>query len=433
MQNILERIFKLKENNTNIKTEILSGITTFFTMSYLLILSPKILENAGLNFYSTLGITGIVVFIASCYMAFIANKPYNQGPFLGDSAFIAYTLVISMGFSINTILAAILISGIIMFFMTLSNLRIKIVNLIPETLKLAYCIGLGLFFIYISLKDIGIVKFTSGLIPVEAGNFTSIPVILGIFCFILLITLVKKNIKGAVIISIFSTVVLGILFKDISLPEKFLSLPYGISNSFCIFDFSNILKKEFIPIFFLLFILINIGTSGALVSILYSDSGNNSLKDIKRPMLADSLAVITASVFGTTTTGVLLDSKTGIESGGRTGLTAVVAGLLFLLGILFTPFISIIPAYAYAPALLYVGILMVSLISKVDFHNISEYSVVLITISVMVLTYNIGIGIMTGFFIYPIIKFLSGEKEQLNLISWIMAVLSLIFFFIYPY
>ncbi len=432
MISFIENIFKIKENNTTVKTEILAGLTTFFTMSYLFVLSPKILENAGLEFGSTLTVTALIVFIGSMLMAFIANKPYAVAPFLGETAFVAYTLVGVLGFSIKTVLAAITACGVILLFMTLTNIREYILEQIPENIKQSFCIGLGFFFIFIALKDIGIVNFTANNIPLEAGNFMSIPVILGIFCFVLLIILVKKRIKAAVIIAIIITTIMGIIFRDIDFPRQIVSLPAGISSSILQTDFTSIFNKEFIPVFFIIFLLVNIDTSGAIVGLSYKSGTdtNEKNKKLKKTMIADSLAVIMAPLLGTTTPGAYLDSMTGISAGGRTGLTSLTVGVLFLAGLIFTPLIRIVPPYAYAPALLYVGILMVSVITKIDFDDITEYAPAVITICIMIFTYNIGIGIISAFIIYPMIKLFSGQKKKINIITWIMFILSIFFFII---
>ena len=251
MINLLEKIFKFKENNSNIKTELLAGITTFFTMSYLLVLSPKILTKAGLTLEPTIAITALTVFFCSIIMGLIANKPYVLAPFLGDTAFIVYTIVISLGFPIETIFASLFIIGILLLIMTLTNVRIKIVDMIPTTLKLTYCIGLGLFFIFLSLKDIGIVNFTQKTIPIESGNFTSINILLGLFCFILLITLIKKNIKGAVIISIITTTLLGIIIGDVELPKNILTIPTTINDSILQLDINKRIFTNILPIIYL--------------------------------------------------------------------------------------------------------------------------------------------------------------------------------------
>lgn len=434
MMNFCEKFFKLKENNTNVKTELLAGLTTFFTMSYLFILSPKILATTGLDFASTLTVTGLFVFIGSLIMGLYANKPYAVAPFLGETAFIAFTICAALGFSIQTSLAAIVICGVILLFMSIFNLRTYIVEQIPEAIKIAFCTGLGFFFIFIALKDIGIVAFTTNSIPLETGNFTKLPVFLGIISFLILITLVKRKVQSAVLISIVATTLLGIIFGDVSLPEKLISLPALPTESFMQTDFQGLLNKDFIPIFFVIFLLVNIDTAGALIGLSYkTDTGEVKTNDFKKSMIADSISVILAPIMGTTTPGAYLDSMTGINAGGRTGLTAITVGLLFLFGLIFTPIIMIIPPYAYAPALLYVGILMTSVITKTNFDDISEFAPIIFTICAMIFTYNIGSGIIAGFIIYPLTKLLCGQKNRTNLISWILFVLSVIYFIIYPY
>lgn len=435
MMNLTEKIFKLKENKTTVRTELLAGLTTFFTMSYLLVLSPKLLEYAGLEFGSTLTVTALIVFIGSILMAFIANKPYAVAPFLGETAFIAFTVVCALGFSIKTALAAIALSGFILLIMTLTNIRTYIVEQIPENIKISFCSGLGLFFIFIALRDIGIVNFTAKNIPLEVGNFTTLPAILGIFCFILLITLIKRGIKAAVIISIMITTVLGIVFGDVKLPTQIISLPMSIVPSILQTDFSGLLTKEFLPMLFVIFLLVNIDTAGAIIGLSYKTENKeqNENNDNKKAMIADSLSVILAPLMGTTTPGAYLDSMTGMSAGGRTGLTAITVGCLFLLGLIFTPLIMVIPSYAYAPALLYVGILMTTVITQIDFKDLSEFAPAILTICIMIFTYNIGVGIIASFIIYPLIKLLCGQKNKTNIITWIMFVVSIIFFTIYPY
>ena len=433
MMEYIAKFFKIEENNTTIKTELLAGLTTFFTMSYLFILSPKILASAGLDFSSTLTITALFIFIGCMLMGLFANKPYAVAPFLGETAFIAFTICSTLGFSIKTALAAIVVCGVILLFITLFNLRTYIVNQIPEAIKVAFCTGLGLFFIFIALKDMGIVNFTQNPIPLETGNFTQLPILLSIVSFLILIALVKRNVQAAVLISIITSTVLGILIGDVQLPEKIISLPSSPIPSLLQTDFSGLLNKNFIPMFFVIFLLVNIDTAGALIGLSYKTETNNSNENQKKPMLVDSLCVILAPLMGTTTPGAYLDSMTGINAGGRTGLTAVTVGTLFLLGLLFTPVITIIPPYAYAPALLYVGILMTTVIAKTNFEDISEFGPIIFTICAMIFTYNIGSGIIAGFIIYPLTQVLFGQKNKTNIISWILFVLSIIYFIIYPY
>lgn len=423
MTEIIKKFFKLEEKGTSIKTEILAGTTTFFTMCYLFIISPKLLAAAGLDFDVMITVTAVCTCICTVLMGLIANKPYAVAPLLGETAFISFTVVQAMGFSINTTLAAIFICGILLFLMTIFNFRTYIVNQIPETIKLTFCSGLGMYFIFIALKDMGIVKFTTNNIPLEIGNFFDIHVLLGLLCFTMIIVLTQKKVQGSVLISILTTTFIGILIKDISLPEKLISLPANMSSAMFNLDFSGLMNIKFLPILFVIFLLVNIDTAGALIGLSYKTDS-----ELKKPMIADSIGVIFAPLFGTTTTGAYLDSMTGINVGGKTGLTAITTGILFLFGLLFTPILAIIPSYAYAPALLYVGILIICIIQKINFEDITEYAPAILAICTMIFSYNIGSGIISIFLIYPIVKTLCGQSKQVNNIMWGLFILAVIYF-----
>ena len=434
--NILESVFKLKDNNTSIKTELLAGLTTFFTMSYMFIVLPKLLSLTGLNFSSCIIATSLSVFIASVLMALIANKPYAAAPFIGDCAFIVYSVVLTMGFDIHTALAAVFVSGSILFMLTLFNIRIFIINQIPNSLKLAFCLGLGLYFIFISLKDVGIISLINPKLYSASIETNILHCILSIICFILIIALTKKGVKTAIILSVVIITLLGIIIGDVKLPSKFISLSYNLDFYNGFLDFKGLINKDFISAFILIFVLANIDTAGSLMGLGYKDgsySDNSSSQNLKKPMIADSIANLISPLTGTTTTGAFVDSMTGIASGGRTGLTAITVGILFLLGLIFAPIITIIPSYAYAPVLMYVGVLLTSNFSKIDFSDISEYSIIIITISLMIFTNNIGFGFVAGVFLYPIIKLLCGQKSKTNITQWVMCIAALLFFIIYPY
>ena len=429
---IVEKIFKLKENNTTIKTELIAGLTTFFTMSYLFVLAPKLLASAGLDFGSSITATGVIAFISCLLIGFVANRPYAVAPFLGEIAFYSVTIVGIMGFSIKTVLAAVFIGGILLFLMSVFNLRAYIVEKIPEIIKQSFCIGLGLFFIFMSLVDIGIVNFTQNQVPLAFGDITRLQTILGILCFILIIVLIKKQVQGAVLISIFATTIVGILIKDVAIPSSIIAMPSSLAPSFFQLDFSELFTPKFLPIFFVIFVLMNIETSGSLIGLAYKDENRKQNSNIKKEMISDSLSVIMAPILGTTTTGAYLDSMTGMSAGGRTGLCSIIVGLLFLIGIVFSPILTIIPPYAYAPALLYVGVLLTSVIKDVDFENISEFATGIFIIATMIFTYNIGTGIILGFIVYPIIKLLSGEKEKINIVVIGLFILAILYFIFYP-
>lgn len=424
---ILEKIFDLKNNNTTIKTEIIAGITTFFTMSYLFVISPKILSSIGLDFGQLITVTAITVFVCSLVMAFIANKPYAVAPFIGETAFIAYTLVAVLGFSVQSIYSAIFISGILILLMSLFNIRMYIIEKIPECIKVSFCSGLGLFFMSIALKDIGIIDLVSHSNKIQVIDI--IHSLFAVFCLILLITLTHKKKKMAIIISMLVVTLLGIIFDDVQLPTKIISLPANMLPAMFQFDFAAVFTKEFVPVFILVFLLANIDTAGAIVTL----SEEKDSYKLKKTMIADSLSVILSPMFGTTTSGAYVDSMTGMSLGGKTGLTALTVGVLFLIGMLFTPIIMIIPSYAYAPVLFYVGMLLAKNIKNINFNDITEYVPALFTIALMIFTNNIGIGILSGFFVYPLIQLLTKQFNKTNLVQWSLFVISILFFIIYPY
>ncbi len=430
----IDKIFRLTQNNTNVKTEITAGLTTFFTMTYMFIISPKFLSAMGMNFQSSITITCLVIFISCTLMAFISNKPYALAPFVGETAFCAYTLSEQMGYNFKTILAAFFCIGIIMLLLTLFKIRTYVIKQLPDAVKISFCLGLGLYFIYIALKDIGFLSILNVYSNGLDFNVNILHSSLGLFCLILLIALIKRNMKSAIIVSIALTTLIGVIVGDVDIPSKIISVPSSINSSLLQFDFSGLFTKNFIPVFIILFFIANIDTAGSLIALLYKTEKNEiSDTDLKRPMIADSLSTVIASIFGTTTTGSFIDSVTGINAGGKTGLTPFTAGILFLIGLLFSPIIIIIPAYAYSPVLLFVGILLTSNISKTDFTDISEYGVVILTVSFMIFTNNIGFGIITGLFTYPIIKLICCKAQKTNIIQWLMFVMAIIFFIIYPY
>lgn len=432
--NFIEKNFALKENETSVFKELSAGLTTFFTMSYLFILSPKLMEAAGFLFEPSLTALIFFVFTGCCLCAFIANKPFAIAPFLGETAFIAYTVTGTLGCSLNVALTAVFLSGILLFLLSVTGIRFYLFKNIPENIKISFCAGLGLFFIFIALQRLNMVIFSGNALPPVPGNFLSFEVISGVVCFFLIIILSHLKINAAVLISVVLTTVAGFLSGNMPFPEHFFSLPVSPLPVFFQLDFQGIFDIKLLPVLFLIFMLVNIDTTGAVAALSYnSEKNGNDKSSMKKIMLADSISVILAPLFGITTPGTYLDSVTGINAGGKTGLTAFTVGVLFLFGLFFTPLISSIPTYAYAPALLYVGILMFGVIKKIDFNDLTEAGISLFTISVMVFTFNIGLGIMSAFVTYPLVKLLSGQKNKTNPVQWFLFLLSCIFFILYPY
>lgn len=432
----MEDFFKLKEHATNIKTEVLAGVTTFATMSYILVVNPKILTAAGMPFGASMTATILAAFVGCMIMGFYVNKPFAVAPYMGENAFLAYTVVLSMGFSWQSAIGAMFVSGFIFFILTLIKLRPWLVNSMPETMKLAFSAGLGLFLILVGLVETGIVKFTQNTIPLQIGNLHNPKIILAGLCFILTAVLMQRKVQGAILIGILSTTIIGIVLGDVTLPSKIISMPPSVIPIMGQLDIQGALSFKFLPMFFIIFLLVYIDTMGTLIGVSYRAGlldENGNLPNIKKPMFCDSITTMFASFMGTTTSGVYLESITGIASGGKTGLTAITAGLLFLSGLFFSPLFSIVPSYAYAPALIIVGMLMVSIIAKINFEEMTEYVPALFAIATMVFSYNIGTGMAAGFILYPLFKAFCGKRKETNPAMWILFAFSIGFFIVYPY
>ncbi len=432
----MKKFFNFKELNTNIKTEVLAGLTTFATMSYILIVNPKMLASAGFPFEASITATILAAFFGCMLMGLYAKRPFAVAPYVGEVAFIAYTVVIALGESWRTALGAIFVSGFIFFILTAAKIRPWLVNSMSETMKKAFSVGLGLFLIFVGTLETGIIKFTQNSIPIQVGDFHEPTILLAIFGFVLTITLMQRNIKAAILIGIVVNTLIGYLIGDVYIPEKILSAPPSIMPLLGQLDFSGLLNIKFLPTFFTIFLLVYVDTMGCMMGVCYKaglldDEG--CIPEIKKPMFCDSLSTMFASFMGTITSGIYLESVTGIQSGGKSGLTAVITGLMFLLGLFLTPLFTIIPPYAYGPAILIVGMLMVSIVGQMDFEDVTEYMPALFAIAIMVFSYNIGIGMAAGFVIYPIFKLLTGKKAETNLAMWILALFSLAFFIVYPY
>jgi len=432
----MEKFFKFKELGTDTKTEIIAGLTTFFTMSYIIIVNPKVLGAAGIPYEASITATILAAFIGCMLIGLYANKPFAIAPFVGEAAFASYTVVLTLGFRWQNVFAAMFISGLIFFILTLLKVRPWLANSLPKTMKLAFTSGLGLFIIFIGLRETGIVVFTKNAIPLSVGDFHDPAVLLSLFGLILTAVLMYKKTKGAILIGIVTTTILGFFFADLSLPTSIISMPPSLTPLLFKLDFSGIFTLEFLPIFFIIFLLIYIDTMGCLIGLFYKANlldKDGNIPDIQKPMLCDSLATMAAASIGTVTSGVYLESVTGIESGGKSGFTTVITGLLFLLALFFSPIFTMIPPYAYAPAIILVGMLMLSLIGQINFDDMTEYVPALLIIGAMSFTNNIGIGMTLGFIVYPTIKVLTGRKSETNIAMWILAVLSVGFFLVYPY
>ncbi len=433
---MLESFFKIKESGSTVKTEIIAGITTFVTMAYIIVVNPKILEAAGIPFGPSMVATILSAFFGTLLMGVYAKRPFAIAPYMGENAFIAYTVVKVLGYSWQTAIGAIFIGGILFSILTVLKVRTWLANSIPESLKIGFAVGIGLFLSFIGLNVTGIVKVGVPGAPVHVGNFHDPAVLLAIFGFLFIGFLMIKKFNGSIIIGIVIVTILSFIFAGTSLPDKWVDLPPSLEPVLFKLDISGALTWGFFSVILTVFVMDFVDTMGTLIGVSYKAGlldENGNLPEIEKPMLCDSLATIAGSLLGTTTTGTYIESATGIEAGGKTGLTAVVTACLFLLALFFAPFFSIIPACAYGPALIIVGMLMLSPITNIKFDDYTEVIPVFTIIIMMSFTYNLGIGMTASFIVYALIKAVSGRKEEVPLGLWLLAALSLLFFIFYPY
>ncbi len=433
---MLRGYFKLDELGTNVRQEIIAGLTTFVTMAYIIIVNPKILEAAGIPFGPSMVATILSAFFGTLTMGIYAKRPFAIAPYMGENAFIAFTVVKVLGYSWQTAIGAIFIGGVLFTVITILKIRSWLANAIPEGLKIGFVVGIGLFLTFIGLNETGIVTLGVPGAPVHVGNFKDPGVILAMFGFLFISFLMINKIKSAILSGILVVTILAFIFGIREVPDKWISMPPSIMPIFLELDIFGALSWGFFAVILTVFVMDFVDTMGTLIGVSYKaglldEQGN--LPEIEKPMLCDSLATIVSSLLGTTTTGTYIESATGIEAGGRSGLTSVVTALLFLGALFFAPFFTVIPSFAYGPALIIVGMLMLSPITKIKFDDLTEVVPVFSIIVLMSFTYNLGIGMTAGFVVYPLMKVLSGRVKQISAGLWVLCALSVLFFIFYPY
>lgn len=433
---MIKRYFEFERYNTTFSKEIIGGATTFITMVYIVVVNPKILEAAGIPFGASMVATILTAFFGTLIMGVYAKMPIAIAPYMGENAFIAYTVVKVMGYSWQTALGAIFISGIIFLLITILKIRSWLANAIPLSLKIGFSVGIGLFMTFIGLNDSGIVALGVQGAPVHIGNLKNIGIILAILGFLLMALLIIKRIPGALLLSIFIITILAFITKVAPLPEKLVSMPPDFSEIFLKLDIIGALNFGFISVILTLFVMAFIDTIGTLIALAMKANllnENGELENIERPMLADAVATTLASLFGTTTSGAYIESATGIAVGAKTGFSSVITAFLFLLCLFFAPLFSAVPVCAYSPALIIVGMLMFSPITKLNFDDLTEVIPAFVVVALMSFTYNIGIGMTAGFVIYPLIKLFTGRVKEVSSGLWVLFVVSAIFYIFYPY
>ncbi|EKO3371775.1 NCS2 family permease [Vibrio fluvialis] len=421
---MLERLFKLSENGTNVRTEIIAGITTFLTMAYIIFVNPAILSDAGMDRGAVFVATCLAAAVGCFIMGLIANYPIAQAPGMGLNAFFTYVVVLGMGYTWQVALAAVFCSGVLFILLSLFKIREWIINSIPMSLRTGISAGIGLFLAFIALKNAGIVVDNPATL-VSLGAITSLPAVLGALGFFLTIALVHRGVKGAVMIAILSITALGLIFGDVQWGGV-MSAPPSIAPTFMQLDFSSVFEVGMISVVFAFLFVDLFDTAGTLVGVatkagLIGEDGK--IPRLNRALLADSTATSVGALLGTSNTTSYVESVSGVAAGGRTGLTAVVVGILFLLALFFSPLAGMIPAYATSGALFYVAILMLSGLVSIDWRDLTEAAPTVVTCLLMPLTFSIAEGISMGFIAYALIKLLSGKGRNVSLSVWVMAII----------
>ena len=449
----LDKLFHLKENHTDVKTEIMAGITTFMTMAYILAVNPNILSASGMDRGSVFTATALSAFIASCLMALLSNYPFVLAPGMGLNAYFTYTVVLGMGYTWQQALSAVFAEGIIFILLSLTNVREAIFNSIPMNLKHAVSVGFGLFIAFIGLQnakivvgnDSTLVSIFSFKASMADGTFSSqgITVLLALIGILITAILLAKNVKGGILWGILITWILGIIcqFTHLYVPNDdlgFYSLLPDFSNGISIpsmaptfmkMDFSIVFSLDFVVIMFAFLFVDMFDTLGTLIGVASKADmldKDGKLPRIKGALLSDAIGTTVGAMCGTSTVTTFVESASGVAEGGRTGLTSLVSGILFALSLLLSPIFLAIPSFATAPALIIVGYLMLTSVTKIDFDDMTEAVPCFIAIIAMPFMYSISEGISMGVISYVIINVITGKAKEKK-ISVLMYVLAVIF------
>ncbi len=411
----LDRYFKLKEHGTTVKTEIIAGATTFLTMAYIIFVNPAILSQTGMDFNAVFVATCIAAAFGTLVMGLVANYPIALAPGMGLNAYFTFAVVKGMGVPWQVALGAVFISGLIFVAITSFRLRELIVNAIPHSLKLAISAGVGLFLAIIGLRGAGVITGSEATL-VTLGSIAAPSTLLAIFGFLLIVSLEYRKVTGSIIIGVlfvtFSSVLLGLSeFKGI------FAMPPSISPTFMQMDIAGALNAGLVGVIFIFFFVDLFDTTGTLIGVSHRAGlldQNGQLPRLKKALFADSTAIIAGGMLGTSSVTAYVESAAGTAVGGRTGLTAVVVALFFIAALFLSPLAGTVPAYATAPALCYVAVLMTRGLAEIDWDDLTEAAPAVITAVGMPFTYSIADGIAFGFISYALIKLMSGRYKDIT-------------------
>lgn len=424
---ILQKLLGFDPKTMRKRTEVVAGATTFLTMCYILAVNPTILSTTGMDRGALFTSTAIAAAIATLLLAFMAKLPFAQAPSMGLNAFFAYTLCQAMGYSWQQSLAIMLIEGIVFLLITFINVRQAILNAIPENLRHAISVGIGMFIAFIGLKNAGIIV-SSPATFVTLGKFTP-AAILGVIAILLSGVLMARKVKGALFVSIIATTVIGIPLGVTEIPSHWIpvSMPQSLSPIFCQFDFSGIINFRTLMVVISLLLVNIFDTVGTLVGLAYKTNivrPDGTIPKIKEAMMSDAIGTTCGAFLGSSTLTTYVESASGIAEGGRSGLTSFTTGILFIVALFLSPLFMLIPNAATSGALVLVGVLMLDSVKRLNLADVSEAFPAFITMITMVLCYSIADGICLGILSFVILKLCTGKWKQVNMT---LVILSLIF------
>ena len=428
--------FGIDTAGSTIRRECMAGCITFIAMAYIIIVNPSILKDAGMPFGAAMTATVLTAFFGTLVMGVYANRPFGVAPYMGENAFIAYTVCGVLGYSWQTALGAIFLSGVLFTVLTLTKWRVIITEAVSVSMKNAIAAGIGLFITFVGLIESGIITTGMKGEPLTIGNLHDPALIITIAGFLLIAVLMIRKVHGALLIGIIATALLAYIFGVAPPPEGIVSMPPSVADTFLQLDIPGVFTWGMFAVVLSVFTMDLLDTMGTLIGVsaragFLDEVGN--LPDAKKPFLADALATTVGALFGTTTTGAYVESVTGVEAGGRTGLVAVVVSLLFLSGLFFYPLFIAIPPQATGAAMVFIGLILMTSVVNIRFDDYTEAVPAFIVITMMTFTYNIGVGLCAGFVLFPFFKVISGRIRDVKPTGWVLCGLCLLFFIFYPY
>jgi adenine/guanine/hypoxanthine permease len=428
MTSWLARFFRFEEHRTDLKTEILAGATTFFTMAYILLVAPSILGKAGMDLGAVFVATALSAAIGTFLMGVVANFPLALAPGMGLIAYFAFAVVLGMKVPWQQALGAVFLSGVVFFLLTVTRIREAIINAIPESLKYAVSAGIGLFIAFIGLKNAGIIVASEATFVTFNADLAKKPeVLLTLFGLVVTSVLLVRRVKGAIFIGMAVTALVGMITGQVEVPTKFFAMPPSIEPSFLKMDVAGALNLGLMTIVFAFLFVDLFDNAGTLVAVA-SQAGllkDNKLPRAGRALFTDSIATMLGAVLGTSTVTSYIESSAGVASGGRTGMTSVTTAFLFAVSLFFFPLVETLASVAAitSPALIIVGVFMAANLRKIEWDNLAESIAAFMTIILMPLSFSIANGIAAGFVLYPLCKLVAGEGKQVHPIIYVLGVL----------